>query len=160
MLCTLYIYFTWNNAGETFVVISEKMAKEIVIQLIPLTLIFLISSLILKRYTELKDYVETTEQTEKFRRELESAVRRVLADQNNHSPVRLYEKFDDIDWMRIIQVSSQLDVIIHYLDDWTRHFSPALTEILKRGGTIRVILPNHKQISLVHAINTRFPKLT
>jgi hypothetical protein len=87
-------------------------------------------------------------------------VRRVLSDQNDHPPVRLYEKFDDIDWMKIIKKSSQLDVIIHYLDTWTRNFSPALTDILKRGGNIRVILPNHKQAELVYAINTRFPKLT
>jgi hypothetical protein len=65
ILSTLYIYLSWNNP-ENFVVISEKMVKEIVIQLIPLTLIFLISSLVLKRYTELKDYVETTEQTERY----------------------------------------------------------------------------------------------
>jgi hypothetical protein len=160
VLCAIYVYLSWEDAEGKFAVIGENMLKDSVTHLIPLTILFLVSSLVLERHSDLRERVENKVVTQQFGREVDGVIRRALHDQNFQPPVRLHERFDDVDWIRLLADASRIDVIVHYLDDWTRRVSHSLERILANGGTLRVILPNYAQQELVQMINARLPGLS
>lgn len=154
------LYF-WIGSGN-FVSQEAKLAQSffmgLLVNLIPVFLLFLGSYLIIRRIQQIR----TEEENDTLTRAIVQAVHDDLSGiqlgaVSNHSAV-IYEKFGDVPWRSLLSTCSSLDIVVHYFDTWINTYSDDLKTLLDRGGTIRIILPNFANGDLLNQIAKRFPE--
>ena len=159
ILCGTYTYLNWQTADANIGRAGLDLIKEMVVQFIPLTVLFLISSLILNKYADLRDKVALEETHRTLKSELKGVIQRALIDGNVQQPIVVHDSFDRIDWNKHILNASRIKIIVHYLDSWTRYNSAALQGFFAGGGRMQVIIPDYGNPDLISHIQPRLPGL-
>jgi len=154
------VTMTWMQGGDAvdWNAFFRDLTRKIIEEFIPITLGFLLSSVLLGRYLHHKQRLADSESTDQIQTAMNRVVRQALIDQQrNMLGSSMYETFDDIDWSEQLKEARQLVVVVHYLDSWLRRAEPALRGLIDRGGRVSVIVPDAERGQVVDAIASRFP---
>lgn len=77
------------------------------------------------------------------------------ADQD--SPiVTLTRTHDDVDWAAIIRNAKQIDIVVHYYDSWVREHYQEFAGLFKRGGRVRLIIPDPEHVEVMSSVQREF----
>jgi hypothetical protein len=159
ILCGAYTYLNWQSVNGNIGLAGLDLVKEMIVQFIPLTVLFLISSLIFNKYADLRDKVAIEDTHRTLKSELKGVIQRALIDGNVQQPIIVHDSFDHIDWDKRILNASQIKIIVHYLDSWTRYNSAALQGFFAGGGRLQVVIPDYENPELIRNIQPRLPGL-
>lgn len=63
---------------------------------------------------------------------------------------------DDLDWGRIIDRSTNLDIVVAYYDNWANRYAARLTALFGRGGRVRIMMPDPDDTDLLNNLSATF----
>lgn len=63
---------------------------------------------------------------------------------------------DDVDWGRIIDRSTNLDIVVAYYDNWADRHAGRLKAMFRRGGRVRIMMPDPDDSSLLDSLSATF----
>jgi TIR domain len=73
--------------------------------------------------------------------------------------VALYEHWYAIPWDRVLDAASELEFVVSYMDTWINQTADAIERLFRRGGTVRVYLPQRGSDAAARVVD-RFPEHT
>lgn len=154
ILLILIYYFAgtlFKKAGQTTV----DFIQNLIVEFLPIGATFIISYFIFRKVQELKESQELSDLTEGISSALLPQIKSYVTQANQN--YQLIE-FPKINWEEVLLGASKVDIIVHYFDTWIRNNDKLLEEVFSKNGTIRIILPNEENKSLVKTIKLRFPE--
>lgn len=63
---------------------------------------------------------------------------------------------DDVEWGRIIDRSTNLDIVVAYYDNWADRYAGQLEALFARGGRVRIIMPDPSDTDLLNTLSATF----
>lgn len=63
---------------------------------------------------------------------------------------------DDVDWGRIIDRSTNLDIVVAYYDNWATRHGQQLKALFGRGGRVRIMMPDPDEARLLEILSATF----
>ena len=117
--------------------------------------LFIASYVVLRRIQEIK--------AEEDRHELASAISESVTTSlqpllGKLGTTTTYDRFNELPWQDLISSSSQIHIVVHYLDTWMHNWAEPLKQLFARGRQVRQILPTFENAALVEQVSNRFPE--
>jgi hypothetical protein len=153
-LLILIYYFAdiiFRKAGQTTI----DFVQNIIVEFLPIGATFIISYFIFRKVQELKEKEAVSDLAIEVSETLLPAIKTYVTQANQN--YQLIE-FTKINWEELLSAALKIDIIVHYFDTWIRNNDKLLEDIFSRNGTIRILVPNEENKSLVKTIKNRFPE--
>lgn len=132
------------------------LTKGIIVNLIPVSILFVCSYIVLRRVQAIRDKERDEQLAELVTQGVRSALGPVLEDLGREV---VFERFNDVPWREFIRNAQRIDITVHYFDTWINSHADDLREFLRRkGAAIRVVLPDVETAEIFQAISRRFPQ--
>lgn len=153
LLIVLYIF-----ANDIFGAGDNRggFVRNLIIEFLPIGVTFIITYLVFRKVQKLKEQESTRDMTEGITNHLIPHIESIL----KATPDLGYSLVDfiKVPWNELLQGAMRLDIIVHYFDTWIRNNGNDIEAIFKRGGTVRLIIPDYTDFILVRSIKARFPE--
>src|SRR5271166_4562270 len=133
----------------------RDLLNPLIVNLTTMLIAFAIVYAIFRRAQEIRSEAGKAELVE----EIVNALRLSLPPYTK-SALICYDVFDHIPWQQLFSNCARIDIVVHYFDTWINSNFSLLQDFFNRGGTVRLVIPNFKNTSLVHTIKQRFPEST